>query len=142
MTETLDWSIMVDLAYDDLNKEAIHKHRLVLPNPEYEATPTRIHWKNIKAFLKVINRSPEHWYKWITKEVPDREISWISSSIKDGVVFQGKRQKLSDINDLSMKYINTYVTCSCNSNKTFLNKSEIKAWLFECSSCGSTKYLD
>ena len=140
---SLDWSTMVNKAYDMLGATE-KKSTLVLPKPEYEAMPTRIHWKNIKEYLKTINRSPEHFFKWLCSEIPDREVAWMSASIKDGLIVQGKRQKISDINDLSIKYINEFVTCSsCNSYNTTLGKEiDIKAWLFNCQTCGSTKYFE
>jgi len=136
MSSTLDFNTMLDEAYDLIdNKDG--KGKLVFPKMDIEIETTRLHWKNIKEYLKIMNRSPDHLLKYLQNEIPDKKINWYSSKISDGLLFLGKFKKNYNITDLIYKYIETNVSCSsCKSIKTIITKDE-----FICNNCGFHKYL-
>ncbi len=135
---------MVNEAYQTLaetNSEGCNK--LVLPKIETNIETTRMHWKNVKEFLKVVCRHPDHFMAFLKSELPDKEINWFSGSKSDGLLIHGKRLKQTLIVEMSMKYINMYVLCpSCGKCDTSLNKFDSRLLKFECHDCGTTKYFE
>ena len=67
-----DFECLLNEAYESL--EIKTKTNLVLPKVESYSTVTRLHWKNIMDYLKLINRTPEHFINYIKTENPDKEI--------------------------------------------------------------------
>jgi translation initiation factor 2 subunit 2 len=136
-----DFEYMLDEAYTllDNNNRNI---RLNLPDPIIESTPTRFHWKNVKDFLKILHRHPEHFMDFMKKSMPNREINWFSESKSEGIVILGKYQKKNEIIDVITKYTTKYVICSsCKNPNTKLDKTDTKLLEFECFNCGMKKNL-
>jgi translation initiation factor 2 beta subunit (eIF-2beta)/eIF-5 len=137
---TYEFNILMNEAYEQLDKKS--GSQLILPKIDCETTVTRLHWKNVIDYLKVIKRNPDHFINFLKTEYPDKEISWFSSSISDGLIIHGKFLKKHMINDIAIKYINQNVTCSaCRSNKTELSKISSKLYCFECLDCGHNKNM-
>ena len=136
-----DFNTLMNEAYDSLEKTTNDTH-LILPKVICETTVTRIHWKNVTDYLKIIKRKPDHFINFIKVEYPDKEVSWFSNSISDGIIIHGKFLKQQLLQDLAMKYINAYVICSaCKSADTELSKSSSKMYYFECLDCGHNKNM-
>lgn len=137
-----DFEIMVNNAYSMMENN-LNVDKLVLPKINIEITPSRVHWKNIKEFLKVINREPNHFIDFLKSEMSSYTIDWISGSKSDGILFQGKRLKQSNIEDIMVKYVSLYVVCSsCKKTNTFMIKQpELKKYKMECNDCHSIMYL-
>ena len=136
---TYDFDTLMNEAYELLDKK--NDSPLILPKIECTSTVTKLHWNNVINYLSVIKRSPEHFITFLKTEYPDKEISWFSNSISDGIIIHGKFLKQQIINDIAIKYINQYVICSaCKSIDTELVKiSRINT--FECLSCGHNKNI-
>lgn len=132
---------LVNKAYSLLDQQSCGKD-LILPEIVVEIGTIRLHWKNVKDFLKVVRRHPEHFIAWLKSELPSKEINWFSESKSDGLIIHGKRQKKSDVVDMAIKYVNTFVMCSsCKRSDTIMSKSCNKQWEFECENCGMTKFF-
>jgi translation initiation factor 2 beta subunit (eIF-2beta)/eIF-5 len=132
-----EFETMVNEVYEHLN---VHSkgELLILPKIDVDINTTRLHWKNVKEYLKVIKRHPDHFLKFLRNELPGKSINWFSGSKSDGLIFLGKFQKQQYIITLIKKYIDVYVICpSCKLADTMMNKEE-----FHCNDCGFKKYLE
>ena len=81
---------MVDEAYELLNsktkitnEQSLDKHEfldtnLLLPKLDIETTITKLYWKNIQAYLTIINRPDEHFIIFIKNELCNNKINWYS----------------------------------------------------------------
>jgi len=145
---------MVDEAYELLNnktkitnEQSLDKHEfldtnLLLPKLDIETTITKLYWKNIQAYLTIINRPDEHFIIFIKNELCNNKINWYSDNKKDGIIIHGRYQKVNTIIELIKKYINLYVICpSCKKKTTELSKLSSKRYQFKCFHCEMTKIL-
>lgn len=136
-----DFITLVNNAYLILDQQS-RGEDLILPEVVVEIGTTRLHWKNVKEFLKVVRRHPDHFMEWLKSELPSHEINWFSGSKSDGLIIHGKRQKKSDITEIALKYVNTYIICpSCKRADTKMTKISNKQWEFECMDCGMKKFM-
>ena len=135
-----EFDILMNEAYECLEKK--NDAKLVLPKINCDISVTRLHWKNIIDYLKLIKRNPDHFISFLKSEYQDKEISWYSGDIADGLIIHGKFLKQQMVIDIILKYINHFVTCSaCKSNETELSKLSSKLYSFECLTCGHTKNI-
>lgn len=136
-----NFNAIADELYQYLNKNK-EAQSLVLPSVETEISPTRLHWKNVKEYLKLIQRDPDHFMDFIKKEIPDKNINWYSSSKSEGLIIHGKYLKPVLVKELAMKYVNVFVVCpSCKQVETQMIKSGAKKYEFECNECGMHKFI-
>ena len=141
METTFDFNIMADEAYQQLETDT-RNETLILPTIITEIGTTRLHWKNVKEYLRVIRRHPDHFMEFLKKEFTNKEINWYSGSISDGLIIHGKGQKQVHITDIALKYVNTYVICSsCGKSNSILTKQNSKFYEFECLKCNMTKFI-
>jgi len=137
-----DFNKMVDEAYLQLDNKK-RGSLLILPNIITEIGTTRLHWKNVKEYLKTISRNPDHFIDYLRQQMPGREINWFSGSKSDGLIIHGRFQKQNEISELAIKYVKEYVSCpSCNKTESLMRKLESKMYEFECLSCGMKKYVN
>jgi translation initiation factor 2 beta subunit (eIF-2beta)/eIF-5 len=136
-----NFEILVNEAYETLDQK-YNGNMLILPEIIVEINKVRLHWKNVKNYLRIINRHPDHFIDWLKSERPGYELNWYSGSKADGLIIHGKRQRKSDISDLALKYVNNYVICSsCAQVNTVMIKTVSKQYLFECLICGMKKNI-
>lgn len=137
-----NFEAMTDNIYQYLEKES-KGETLILPAIVVEISPTRLHWKNVKEFLRVIRRNPDHFMDFLKHELTNKEVTWYSGSKSDGLIIHGKYQRQSDITDISLKYVNSYVVCpSCRNVDTEMKKTTSKLYEFECLDCGMKKNMN
>jgi translation initiation factor 2 beta subunit (eIF-2beta)/eIF-5 len=137
----MNFNTLVDDAYLIIDKQS-RGENLILPEVVIDIGPTRLHWKNVKAFLKVVRRHPDHFIGWLKSELPNKEINWFSGSKSDGLIIHGKRQRKSNITELVRKYVSSYVVCpSCKHVDTQMYKCDHKQYEFECIDCGMKKFV-
>lgn len=137
----MDFNVLVNNAYLILDQQS-RGEDLILPEIVVEIGTTRLHWKNVKDYLKVIRRHPDHFMDWLKSELPSHEISWFSGSKSDGLIIHGKRQKKADVIEMALKYVNNYVICpSCKKADTRMTKAGHKQHEFECLDCGMKKFM-
>ena len=134
---------MCDEAYELLEQYDKSGTSLILPNIIVEMSTTRLHWKNVKDFLKTVNREPEHFMDFLINELPGKQINWFSASKADGLLVHAKKFKQNDVSELALKYVNNYVSCpSCKHFETdMIWTPEIRKYNFVCQDCGFNKYL-
>lgn len=136
-----DFETLVNQAYTILDNQS-NGSDLILPEVDVEIGTTRLHWKNVKEYLKVIKRHPDHFIDWLRSELPSQSINWFSGSKSDGLIIQGKRQRKSDVIELVLKYVNEYVICpSCKKADSLMTKLHSKQYEFECQDCGMKKFV-
>lgn len=136
-----DFNTLVNDAYLILDHQS-RGEDLILPEVVVEISTTRIHWKNVKNYLIVIKRHPDHFMDWLKSELPGQECNWFSGSKSDGLIIHGKRQKKSDVSELALKYVSNFVICpSCKRADTRMIKINHKNYEFECLDCGMKKYI-
>jgi len=136
---TYNFEEMTNEAYQLLNPSD-SGNLLILPEIELEIATTRLHWKNVKAYLQVIRRHPDHFMDFLKHELPTKELNWFSGSKSDGLIIQGKKQKKAEITDLARKFVNICVVCStCKKPNTEMNKISSKYYEINCLDCGAKK---
>jgi len=123
--------------YEQLYQED-NVEKLVLPVPDIEVTTTNTMWKNVKSFLKTINRPPKHFIEFLAYQL-NTEVTQKTSSLSQGLILKGKQPK-KKVLPLIEKYMNEYVVCKyCNSYKSKLKKDDsIRKYIFNCNSCKSS----
>ncbi len=133
---------MVNKAYQTLEQES-KGDTLILPTIVTEIGTTRLHWKNVKDYLRVVRRHPDHFMDFLKDQLPGKDVNWYSGSKSDGLIIHGKYQKQAEVSELAIKYVKTFVVCSsCGSADTSLTKQSSKSHEFECQSCGMKKFMN
>jgi translation initiation factor 2 beta subunit (eIF-2beta)/eIF-5 len=133
----MEFDKMLDAVYDQLGSKK--KDNLVLPPPNVEKNTTRIHWKNIKDFLKVSRSPPDHLFTFIETNLKQK-ISWFSESISDGLLIFNNKIKAKDISNIMIKYTEEFIICrTCTKSDTQMFKdNEIRKMRIKCNDCKST----
>lgn len=128
---------MVEEAYIVLSENNKQRHKLIIPDIKTNIETTRLHFININDILTIIRRTPEHFSSWLSEEIPDKTINWLSSDKNEGLIIHGKFRKDAEISKLVLKYINIFVVCiSCKSTNTDMTKTQ-----FICNDCGTNKFI-
>jgi translation initiation factor 2 beta subunit (eIF-2beta)/eIF-5 len=144
---SISFDEMVDECYklldNNIDNQDNKVNNLILPNMIIETSVVRLHWKNVLEYLNVINREPEHFIDFLRKEMPNKQISWYSGEKKDGLLIHSTRQKKAEISNLAIKYVNTYVSCSCchKNNSNLTKDHDTKKYEYKCLECGFNKYI-
>ena len=132
---------MLDELYNNLdqNNELVS---VVLPDPQLIKNGSNIIWKNVKEFLKIANRPPEHFVNYIHKDC-NYKVNWITDSKSDGLIFNQKKIKVVNIIDIMKTYLKEFVICkSCKSYKTHIVKDQtIRKYNFICLNCKNEYYI-
>lgn len=120
------------------NLESTESDILVLPTPDLDKTPTRVIWKNIKAFLKLTKTPPEHLYDFIEKQ-SGKKINWFSESVSEGLIIHDKKFGNIEIIGIMKKYVKDFIICSiCKKSNTVLYKDQqLRKYKIKCSDCNS-----
>ena len=131
---------MLKNLYQVLDNDTV-KDKIVLEKPEFKRENKKKVWTNAKAFLRKINRYPEHFILYLGKET-NGVANWKSSSKSDGISL-GSKVKDSRIIKIMQKYMKNFVTCSqCNScNTSMIRDTSLRSYIIRCNVCGSTKYV-
>ena len=137
MTARNEFEEMLDDVYDMLSGINDKNKKLIIPTPIIENSTTNTYWKNIKKILMVINRPPDHFVKFLNKELKTGD--WISNSKSDGLVLIG-RFTIKQITAVLHDYIKTYVSCNiCKSLETTIDKNkDIGCYIITCTKCKSS----
>ena len=123
---------MLDNLYSNLNTQ--NNDKLILPNLIINVTTTNTFFKNAKDILKTLKCNPEHYIKYMNKELGS--VNWVSGSKKDGLVIKGKIQK-KRIQLLLQEYIKKYICCNiCKSLNTKIIKEKKINYIY-CNICFS-----
>jgi len=135
--EQYDFESMANEAYQLLDQSK-SGDLLILPEIILDIGTTRLHWKNVKVYLRVIQRNPDYFIDFLKHQIPGKEISWFSGSKSDGLIIHGLRQKKNEITELARKFVNDYVVCTmCKKVDTCMNKLNSKTYEIICNDCGN-----
>ena len=128
---------MMEEAYMFLSENSKQRHKLIIPDIKTNIESTRLHFININDILKIIRRTPEHFSSWMSDEIPDKTINWLSADKDEGLIIHGKFRKDTEIAKLVLKYVNMFVVCnSCKSTNTDMTKTQ-----FICNDCGMSIFI-
>lgn len=130
----------LDEVYEKLGTKKSKK--IIIPKPELEKGPTKIHWKNVKQLLRKIKRPPDHFITFLNNEIGDKA-SWKTASKSDGILLMG-RFRQEDINRYIKKYLDKYVSCPiCHGINTSIKKDiNLRKYKLRCKECLSVNTLD
>lgn len=135
--EEYNFELMIDEAYQTLN-QTNSSDLLILPEIILDIGTTRLRWKNVKDYLRVIRRNPDYFIDFLKHQIPGKEINWFSGSKSEGLIMMGPRQKKFEITELARKFVNDYVICtSCKKVNTCMNKLTSKTYEITCNDCGN-----
>jgi len=128
--------------YENLNnnKETLN---IVLPNPNLIKNGTTFIWKNVKEYLKIVKRPPDHFLNFLRNEL-NIQINWITNSKSDGLILDHKKIKTDAVINAMKIYLKEYVICkSCISSNTFIQKDKnLRKYNFTCLNCNNEYYID
>ncbi len=125
---------------DDLYSNLEFKNnsiKIVLPTPVLIKHGNKTVWKNVKDYLKLFDRDPEHFISYINNETTNK-VFWLTESKSDGCIFQNKIKK-DYVFELMKKYIKDKVLCkNCHTINTKLFKiKELRKFQLQCGECKS-----
>ena len=127
---------MLDNLYSNLEFKN-NSFKIILPDQILLRSGQKTIWKNIKDYLKLFDRDPEHFIDYINNETTSK-INWISDSKGDGCLFQSKTKK-DYVFEIMKKYIKDKVLCkNCNTIDTKLKRiKELRKYQLCCNECKS-----
>ena len=128
---------MLNNVYDKLNEDKSNYDKLVIPKPELNTQNRKTIWKNVKDFLIVIKRPPEHFLYFLNNEL-DNIAEWLTESKSKGILLK-KKINIKDISRLIKRYIEKYVICkSCKITDTIIRKDKnYRLYILICNNCGT-----
>ena len=130
-----EFNSMLDEVYTIINESKENISGIRLPEIIFINNGTKVIWKNVKDFLRLVKRNPTHLLNFLNVELLNK-VNWISESKSDGLNFRFKIKK-EVLSSLLIKYVKEYVICkSCKSLNTNIEKDkEIRKYIFKCNNC-------
>jgi len=127
---------MLDNLYSNLEFKN-NSIKIVLPDPILIKSGQKTVWKNVKDYLKLFDRDPDHFIDYINNETTNK-VFWLTESKSDGCIFQNKTKK-DYVFELMKKYIKDKVLCkNCHTINTKLKKiKELRKFQLCCTECKS-----
>ena len=133
-----NFDLMITELYEEL-KQVNHstKNDFYIPEAKITKKPTRLDWINFFDFLKKINRSPQHFIKFLKHE---RKID--GDLVGTVLIIQGKYRK-EDVSKIMVEYTNKFCLCPiCKSyNTNLLKDAIIKKEKISCLKCKSQTFI-
>jgi translation initiation factor 2 subunit 2 len=116
--------------------------KIMIPEPIIIKNGSNNIWKNVKAFLRITKKPPEHFVIFIRNEA-NCNVNWISESKSDGLIFSIKKLKNDFLIDQMNKYLKEYVICkSCKSINTYIERDkQIRKYNFICRNCDNQYFI-
>ena len=139
--EQITFDDMLNELYDNLTQSNDNLN-IKLPEPQLIKNGSNYIWKNVKAYLKLVKRPPDHFVDFIKKETT-WQVNWITSSKSDGLILNQKKINTGQIIDIMKAYLKEYVICKgCKSISTYIEKDKnIRKYNFICLNCHMTQLL-
>jgi translation initiation factor 2 subunit 2 len=116
--------------------------KISLPEPIIIKNGSNFIWKNVKDFLRITKRPPDHFVSFLKKE-SNCVINWISESKSDGLTFSQKKLKNDFLIDHMKIYLKEYVICkSCKSINTYIQRDkQLRKYNFICINCNNQYFI-
>lgn len=127
--------------YENMN-QTNEKYNITIPEPIILKNRGTLIWKNVKEFLKISKRPPDHFLSFLRKE-SIYTINWLSDSKSAGLIFNQKKIKNDFLIEKMKTYLQDYVVCkSCKSINTYIEKDkQIRKYNFICTNCNNQYYI-
>ena len=111
---------------------------ITLQEPEIIKSGHNYIWKNVKEYLKITKRPPNHFLSFLTSETTSK-VNWITESKSDGIIFNQKKITSVILINLMKKYLKEAVICkSCKSMNTYIEKDKnVRKYNFVCLNCNN-----
>ncbi len=132
---------MLDNLYNGLNQNN-EELKIKLPDPQLIFNGHKTIWKNVKEYLKIIRRPPDHFLKYLHNEITV-QVNWISESKSDGLLINQKKVGTTILINIMKKYLKEFVICkSCKSLNSYIEKNkDIRKYEFKCLNCENHYYV-
>lgn len=133
MTDLYNYEYLLRRARENIPASIKNSERFQIPEVELISEGKSTIFKNFAEFVKKIDRDPQHFYKYLLKELG------VAGSIQgDRVIFKGKITP-AEIKERIEDYINVYVKCyECNCPDTYIKK-EGRVDILVCKACGAMR---
>ena len=133
-------NMLIDI-YTNMN-QINEKYNITIPDPIIIKNGNNIIWKNVKEFLKISKRPPDHFLTFLRKE-SIYTINWQSESKSDGLILNQKKIKNDFLIEKMKTYLKDYVICkSCKSINTYIEKDkQLRKYNFVCVNCNNEYYI-
>lgn len=128
----MNFEQMLDDVYTELGE--IQKDKIVLPLVIIVKDTTKITWRNVNDFIKLLNCPPEHLLDYVKKNLHD-DMNYDDK----GLIIRNNRRKQDEISNIIRKYTEEFCICKqCKGKKTEIYKdNSIRKWKVKCNSCKS-----
>ncbi|AGK60637.1 translation initiation factor 2 subunit beta (aeIF-2b) [Archaeoglobus sulfaticallidus PM70-1] len=122
---------LLEKAYAEMPEEVIRRERFEIPEVNVQREGNRTIIKNFSQIVKVLNRSEEHFFKYLVKSLGT------AGFLESGrVILQGKFTR-EEIQDELNSYVKEYVICKeCQAPDTEFVKEE-RVLFLRCLACGA-----
>lgn len=129
--ENLNFNELLDRLYSSLPEKALSDSRFELPVVESMVQGKQTIWRNFSKIAKYLKRDEKQLYKFVMNDIST------SSVISDGALILNGIFDTNRLNQILMKYINSFVLCSvCNKPDTeIITQNGIK--VLRCTACGA-----
>lgn len=116
--------------------------KISLPEPIIIKNGSTIIWKNVKDFLRIIRRPPDHFLTCFKKE-SNCIINWVTDSKSDGLIFNQKKLKSDFLIEHMKTYLKEFVICkNCKSINSYIEKDKnLRKYNFICINCNTEYYI-
>lgn len=134
------FEIMLDDLYDNLEQKN-NLTKFIIPEPILIKNGNNNHWKNVKDFLKLAKRPPDHYVNYLSDQLSCK-INWLTESKSHGLIIYKKIKPLVLTENMN-NYLKDYVLCkSCKSSDTYIEKDKIiRKYNFICTNCDAKYYI-
>jgi translation initiation factor 2 subunit 2 len=126
----MSYEMLLDEAYENIevSDECCGRFEVLKVKGHHEGVRTVI--SNFGQVIACIRRAPEHFLKFLNKELAT------SSEVKGGRLILSRKVSSKDVNEKIEKYVNMFVLCpKCKKPDTELGEEGNKSFL-RCLACG------
>jgi len=127
-----DYEAMLDEAYENVEaSEECDRFEILKVKGHHEGSRTII--TNFAQIVDCIRRSPEHFLKFLTKELASQ------GEVRGDRLILSRKVSSKDVNEKIERYVNTFVICpKCGKPDTELSEENYKIFL-KCLACGEKR---
>jgi len=122
---------LLDRALEQIPKTVFESARFQIPEAEVVMVGSRTIIRNFKAIATAVNREPEHFMKYLL-----RELGAAGGTQGVQAIFQGKFSN-AIVDERIRRYVEEFVLCrECKKPDTKLERRE-RVYILRCEACGA-----
>ena len=126
----MSYEDLLDEAYENMPDSVLERERFEVPKATGFVEGTKTVLKNFGDMSKLFNRAPEHFQKFLLKELATPGVP------QSGRLVLGRKVQPALINEKIKKYADLYVICpDCGKPDTSIESSKEGTFL-TCQACG------